>query len=62
MKKGKEKMTEMKDTDNFEGMQLNREHIELLKKTKAFVNFEKKESKKLANKLDMILTKIYLAL
>jgi len=52
----------MKDTDNFEGMQLGREHIELLKKTKAFTDFEKKESKKLANKLDMILTKIYLAL
>ncbi|HPD19067.1 MAG: hypothetical protein KA120_04020 [Candidatus Goldbacteria bacterium] len=62
MKKGKEKLLEMKDTDNFEGMQLGREHIELLKKTKAFTDFEKKESKKLANKLDMILTKIYLAL
>ena len=45
MKKGKEKLLEMKDTDNFEGMQLGREHIELLKKTKAFTDFEKKESK-----------------
>ncbi len=62
MKKEKEKMLELKDTDNFEGVQLGREHIELLKKTKAFTNYEKKESKKLADKLDMILTKIYLAL
>lgn len=62
MNKGKEKLSEMKDTDNFEGMQLNREHLELLKKSRAFTNFEKKESKKLVNKLDMILTKIYLAL
>jgi hypothetical protein len=62
MKNGKENQPEMKDTDNFEGLQLGREHIELLKKTKAFTNFEKKEYKKLSNKLDMILTKIYLAL
>lgn len=62
MKKGKEKLSKMKDTDNFEGIQVNREHLELLKKTKVFVNFEKNESKKLANKLDMILTKLYLAL
>jgi|GEM_PF-1562785 hypothetical protein len=62
MKNEKEKLQEMKDTDNFEGLQLGREHIELLKKSKAFTNYEKKESKKLNSKLDMILTKIYLAL
>jgi hypothetical protein len=62
MTKKEDVLSKMSDTDNFEGVQSGREHLELLSKTKALMSYEKSESKKKKGSIDSLLVKLYLAL
>jgi hypothetical protein len=56
-----EVLTKLSDTENFEGSQGGREHLELLTSSKAFARFEKGENRK-RTKFDSMLMKLYLSL
>jgi hypothetical protein len=62
MTKKENVLTKMSDTDNYEGVQLGREHLALLTKTKAMMSYEKSESHKKNGSIDNMLLKLYLSL
>jgi hypothetical protein len=62
MTKKEDVLTKLSDTDNYEGIQSGREHLELLAKTKALMSYEKSESRKRSGSIDNLLVKLYMSL
>lgn len=62
MTKKEDVLAKMSDTDNFEGVESGREHLELLSRTKALMSYEKSETAKRSGSIDNLLVKLYMAL